>query len=202
MKKIAIVLIVLLFTLASLSASMLGDSVQKGKFSVGASFGTSGSSEKSFNGSKSVAVQTGNFGFVGRLRFDAMIAEKQSTTVMASIDKPNRTVLASSYEEAENSADPVYVKLFIGISQHSVSSDNLLIAVGVGPEVAYDFKTKMMSAGPATYIRTSYAITGTRLTFDSTAKGSATWQFKDIGSLKDGRLCLDGDVSFGFTYYF
>ena len=201
MKKIAIILVVLLVTFA-LSASMLGDSVQKGKFSVGASFGTSGSSEKSFGNTESFAVQSGNFGFVGRVRFDVMIAEKQSATVMASFDRPNKTVLVDTYEEEEELANPMYAKLFIGVSQHSVSSDNLLIAVGIGPEVFYDFISKAMGAGPATYIRTSYAIDGTHLTFDSTAKGSASWVFKDFGSLKDGKFYLDGDVSLGFTYYF
>lgn len=201
-KKIAIILIILLVSLVTLSASMLGESVQKGKFSLGASFGASGSSEKKFDSSDLLAVQSGEFGFVGRIRFDAMIAEKQSATVMASFDKPNKTVLVSSHKSNEDVKNPMFAKLFIGVSQHSISKDNLLIAVGIGPEASYDFDSKIFGVGPATYVRTSYAIEGTRFTFDSIAKGSATWQFKDFDSLKDGKFYLDGDVSLGFTYYF
>jgi len=200
MKKVITILIVL-FVCTSLFATVLGESVQKGKVQIGASFGTSGSSEKTFANGDDIAIKSGNFGFVARLRFDVMFSEKQSATIMASFDRPSKTVLLKTLEEEEDLKNPMYVKLFVGASEHSISSTNLLIAVGVGVEAFYDINAKEFGGGPATYIRTSYQIPGTSFSFDTTAKGGATWLIKDIKTIKDAPFTLDGDVSLGFTYY-
>ena len=202
-KKFLTVLLALFVCVSMLSASMLADSVQKGKVSLGASFGTSGSSEKTFDSEVSIAIPSGNFGFVARLRFDVMFSEKQSATVMASFDRPSKTILVddASNLNIDDLKNPMYVRLFCGISEHSISSSNLLIAVGVGVEAYYDFSTKDIGGGPATYIRTSYQIPGSHFTFDTTAKGNATWSHVfEKDAVK--RFSLEGDVSLGFTYYF
>jgi len=201
MKKKFLSILIVLFVCSSLFATVLGESVQKGKVQIGASFGTSGSSEKTFANGDDIAVKSGNFGFVGRLRFDVMFSEKQSATITASFDRPSKTVLLKTLEEEEDLKNPMYVKLFVGASEHSISSTNLLIAVGVGVEAFYDFESKNFGAGPSSYIRTSYQIPGTSFSFDTTAKGAASWTVKDFSSIKDGKFSLDGDVSLGFTWY-
>jgi hypothetical protein len=203
MKKKFLSILIALFVCTSLFATVLGDSVQKGKVSIGASFGTSGSSEKSIHtDDATLAVKSGNVGYVARVRFDVMYSEKQSATIMASFDKPSKTVLVRSDElNEEEFVNPMYVRLFVGASEHSVSSSNLVIAVGVGVEGFYDLNAKVFGVGPASYIRTSYQIPGTHFTFDATAKGDAT--VVNLFDKNAGRhLYLEGDVSLGFSYYF
>ncbi len=66
----------------------------------------------------------------------------------------------------------------------------------------YDIDSKSFGGGAASYIRTSYEISGTRFTFDTIAKGSATWDNIFTDKWVKRNVDLSGDVSVGFTYYF
>ena len=191
MKKIVVLLLVTLMAASVFAFDM-------GRFAVGVSFGVSGSSEKST--SNSTQVSSGKFGFVVRVRADYMINDALSATLMVSYDQPSKTVLQKTYLASNSEViSPKYIKVFAGISKYSVR-ENLLIAAGVGPELAIELTEGTVGGGAATYIRTSYSLPGSNLTVDSTAVGEAEW-IKDMPD-SDTHFYLDGDASIGFTYYF
>jgi len=192
MKKI-IVLLLVLMVVSSVFA------FDTGRFSVGISFGVSGSSEKSTT--EGVQVSSGKFGFVVRARADYMINDALSATLMVSYDQPSRTVLESTYLKGRNSLESLkYIKIFAGISKYS-TQENLLIAAGIGPELAIELTNGAVGGGAVTYVRTSYVLPGSNLTVDSTAVGGAEW-IKDMPTDDEAHFYLDGDASVGFTYYF
>ena len=192
MKKVIIVLLVML------TAMSLAFAFDTGRFSVGLSFGIAGSSEKSTT--EGVQVSSGKFGFVVRLRADYMINDALSATLMVSYDQPSRTVLESTYLKSRNSLESLkYIKIFAGISKYSMQ-ENMMIAAGLGPELAIELTGGSVGGGAVTYVRTSYLLPGANLTVDSTAVGGAEW-IKDLPD-DETHFYLDGDASIGFTYYF
>lgn len=192
MKKILICLLISLVMISVFAFDM-------GRFSAGISFGVSGSSEKSTE-SNSVQVSSGKFGFVVRLRADYMINDTMSATLMISYDQPSKTVLEKTYfTNSSETASPKYIKVFAGISTYS-TTESLLVAAGVGPELAIELTDGTIGGGAATYLRTSYLLPGSNLMVDSTVKGSAEW-IKDMPDT-DVHFYLDGDANIGFTYNF
>ena len=192
MKKFIILLLILMVSASVFAFDM-------GRFMLGISFGISGSSEKSTqNGTQ---VSSGKFGFVIRLRGDYMIDDLTSATLMISYDSPSKNVLESTFLKSNSEVQsPKYIKIFTGISKYS-TNNNLLVATGIGPELAIDITSGTVGGGAATYIRTSYSLPGSNLLFDSTAVGEAEW-IKDMPTDDDVHFYLDGNVSAGFTYCF
>lgn len=192
MKKFIILLLILMVSASVFAFDM-------GRFMLGISFGISGSSEKSAqNGTQ---VSSGKFGFVVRLRGDYMIDDLTSATLMISYDSPSKNVLESTFLKSNSEVQsPKYIKIFTGISKYS-TNNNLLVATGIGPELAIDITSGTVGGGAATYIRTSYSLPGSNLLFDSTAVGEAEW-IKDMPTDDDVHFYLDGNVSAGFTYCF
>jgi len=193
MKKFIVLMLILMVSVSVFAFDM-------GKFTVGISFGISGSSEKSVkNGT--TQVSSGKFGFVVRLRGDYMINDSMSATLMVSYDSPSKTVLQSTFLKSNSEIQsPKYIKIFAGISKYS-TNENLLIAAGVGPELAIDVVNGSVGGGAATYVRTSYSLPGSNLLVDSTAVGEAEW-IKDVPNDDDTHFYLDGNASVGFTYCF
>lgn len=197
MKKIFLILLMVLMSVSMVMALDMTES----RFSVGASFGTSGSSEKSFSANNAVA-QSSKFGYVFRLRGDYRFAEDYTATLMLSYDSPNKSVMVNNLKGSlqDTVGKLSYLKLFIGASRHFVAKDNLLVALGFGPELSIDLVYGSVGISAATYGRFSYRLEGTNVLFDSTVKGSAEW-IKDLPD-EDTHFYLDGDVSLGFTYMF
>lgn len=193
MKKIFLIVLMVLISVSTVLAFDMS------KFALGISFGISGSSERA-SGDKSVRVQSANTGFTVRLRADYMINDSMSATLMVSYDSPSKTVLQKTYLLSNSEVKtPKYIKIFAGISKYT-TPDNLLVAAGVGPELAIDVVNGNVGGGPATYVRTSYSLPGSNILVDSTVKGSAEW-IKDMPDT-DTHFYLDGDASVGFTYMF
>lgn len=191
MKKL-LMMIVILFVVSALFA---------GTFSIGASFGTSGSSEKSISASTQL-VESSKFGYVIRLRGDYKFAEKYSATLMISYDSPSKAIILNGFKgyNLKATENLSYLKIFVGATMDFDPKGDLLIAVGIGPELCIDLKSGAVGAAATTYGRFSYALGDTGLMFDSTVKGSLEW-IKDLPD-DDVHFYLDGDVSLGFTYTF
>ena len=171
---------------------------EKGQYGVGASFGYSKSVENVFDKGENLKLADDNkFGWVARARFDYMVADNKSITVMASFDNPSKVLEAQTYALKEGQSDEKAAKFFMGYSTYTLK-DNFIVGVGVGPELTWNIEDHTIGGGPATYVKTSLMIPGTKLSLDSIAKGSAEW-------MKEGdatRLYFDGDVSVGATYWF
>lgn len=199
MKKFLIILIVLLISVTSVMAAPSLKMVES-RYSVGASFGTSGSTEKSTDPNLEIA-NSSKFGFVVRLRGDFRFAEDYTATLMVSYDSPSKSVIiTNNYKSVADIGNPKYIKIFLGASRHFIAKDNLLVAIGIGPELSIDLNNGAVGAAATTYGRFSYRLEGTNILFDSTVKGSLEW-IKDLPD-EDTHFYVDGDVSLGFTYMF